>query len=464
MCATGQAQTTVAGKARAVRYVEKMVLNVELRNASSGEIYPPFLDITYSSATLADFKENKKVQVSFEVVYSMSSAKYRRDLSISAGVLSSLAVIYTVLQTWGWSKRAGKVAIDFVTIVKFLLFFCGNLASMFFLILCGISIWWLIFFKKQSTVTILLPTVVQEKEFISYLISAFVLKSLHLFHMIATQVTVDVFLIDWERPHGKAAQATDIKVDSGRPNPVSIWRTCFVANEWNEIQTVRKINNVIQIFTVIFFLHVVGFENIASRDPHSDFTVSEDEYHAPSSRILRVAVASSVYLCVALVQWLFYTLVYQRFIEDPVRQFVDLCSVTNISVFVLENSLYGYYIHGRSVHGCADTGMHEMMDNLKREEEDLCGQRGLLPGTEQQTFQISIPRTLRSQFDRILQPMSAPQHGAVAHGGGNAPGHLNIITEKSVHAYMTLNRLLQGFIDHVSHLPLLFQLGASVMW
>ena len=59
----GQAQTIVAGKARAVRYVEKMVLNVELRSESSGQIYPPFLDITYSSATIADFQENKKVQV-----------------------------------------------------------------------------------------------------------------------------------------------------------------------------------------------------------------------------------------------------------------------------------------------------------------------------------------------------------------------------------------------------------------
>ena len=44
------------------------------------------------------------------------------------------------------------------------------------------------------------------------------------------------------------------------------------------------------------------------------------------------------------------------------------------------------------------------------------------------------------------------QHGAVAHaqpGGGNA-SHLNVVTEKSVQAYITLNRFLQAFIDHVS--------------
>lgn len=37
---------------------------------------------------------------------------------------------------------------------------------------------------------------------------------------------------------------------------VSIWRTYFVANEWNEIQTIRKINPTFQIISVLFFLEV----------------------------------------------------------------------------------------------------------------------------------------------------------------------------------------------------------------
>lgn len=40
------------------------------------------------------------------------------------------------------------------------------------------------------------------------------------------------------------------------PSPVSIWRTYFVANEWNEIQTIRKINPTFQIMAVLFFLEV----------------------------------------------------------------------------------------------------------------------------------------------------------------------------------------------------------------
>ena len=37
---------------------------------------------------------------------------------------------------------------------------------------------------------------------------------------------------------------------------VSIWRTYFVANEWNEIQTARKISNLFQIVLTVLFLNV----------------------------------------------------------------------------------------------------------------------------------------------------------------------------------------------------------------
>lgn len=64
-------------------------------------------------------------------------------------------------------------------------------------------------------------------------------------------------------------------------SPVSIWRTYFVANEWNEIQTVRKINPTFQVIAVLFFLEVSPTErNISdlqfalkaySQTGHSDY-------------------------------------------------------------------------------------------------------------------------------------------------------------------------------------------------
>lgn len=59
---------------------------------------------------------------------------------------------------------------------------------------------------------------------------------------------------------------------------------------------------------------------------------------------------------------------YERFFEDKVRDFVDLCSMANISVFIMHQAQYGYYIHGRSVYGKADTNMKEMFEMMKKEE------------------------------------------------------------------------------------------------
>ena len=51
----------------------------------------------------------------------------------------------------------------------------------------------------------------------------------------------------------------------------------------------------------------------------------------------------------AACQWVYHVFVHERYIEDKLRQYVDLCSMSNISVFIFENQVFGYYIHGRCV-------------------------------------------------------------------------------------------------------------------
>ena len=46
----------------------------------------------------------------------------------------------------------------------------------------------------------------------------------------------------------------------GNLNTVSVWRTYFVANEYNEIQTFRRINLTFQLFFVLFLLKVIIIE------------------------------------------------------------------------------------------------------------------------------------------------------------------------------------------------------------
>lgn len=254
-----------------------------------------------------------------------------------------------------------------------------------------------------------------------------------------------MFFIDWERPRNKTGTrgshaGGDIKRE---PNPVSIWRTYFVANEWNEIQTIRKLNPTFQIMAVLFFLEVLGFSNLALRDPWPTLERPPDSYTPSYSLILRYGLASTLWLCIGLLQVIFFTVFYECFVEDKIRQFVDLCSISNISVLLLSHRCFGYYIHGRSVHGHADTNMEEMNNNLKREGESLCGQRGLLPNTDIQTFQIALTHRLRSQYDRIREPLNRRNRPTrlMDTAGGNQ-------FEQSTRAYNTMNHFLGCVIDH----------------
>ncbi|KHN84007.1 Meckelin [Toxocara canis] len=110
-----------------------------------------------------------------------------------------------------------------------------------------------------------------------------------------------------------------------------------------------------------------------------------------------------------MAQWIFHVLIVERILIDPFHNIIDLCSIANISVLSLTHPLYGYYIHGRSVHGRADTDMLHMNQYLQNERDNLCGQRGLEPGSELQTFAVSLPKAFREQFDEIITKAQTTQ-------------------------------------------------------
>lgn len=148
--------------------------------------------------------------------------------------------------------------------------------------------------------------------------------------------------------------------------------------------------------------------------------------------------------------------------EDKIRQFVDLCSISNVSgkcdghefLHVDKPSLTGRICSCSFLDLCASviaplfwllhpwafrsrTRRHKHGGNeqqpeerggkcsLEREcafhnllplhctisplsfsyfKESLCGQRGLLPNTDIQTFQVSLATHVRSHYDRIREP------------------------------------------------------------
>ncbi|XP_055968653.1 meckelin [Sorex fumeus] len=437
-------ENDLGNQPRVIRIATQISVSIHLvPNTRAGNIYPPLITIAYSDVDIRDSK-SQSVKVSFSVRYEMNQGEAYVQTDIALGVLGGLAVLSSLLRTAGWKRRIASPMIDLQTFMKFLVYYAGDLANVFFIITVGTALYWLIFFKAQKSVSVLLPVPAQEERFVTYVGCAFALKALQFLHKLISQITIDIFFIDWERPKGKVLRA--IEGEGGVRSstvPVSIWRTYFVANEWNEIQAVRKINPLFQVVSVLFFLEVVGFKNLALMDSSSSLSRSPASYVAPDSRILRYAVSTALWLTIGVLQIMFFAVFYERFIEDKIRQFVDLCSMSNISVFLLSHKCFGYYIHGRSVHGHADTNMEEMNMNLKREAENLCSQRGLVPNTDGQTFQIAISSQMRQHYDRIHETLTRK----------NGPARLLSSStntfEQSIKAYHTMNKFLGSFIDHV---------------
>jgi meckelin len=48
------------------------------------------------------------------------------------------------------------------------------------------------------------------------------------------------------------------------------------------------------------------------------------------------------------VQWLLQVLVVQRFIHNPLTQYIDLLFLANISALIMDDRNAGYYLHGRN--------------------------------------------------------------------------------------------------------------------
>ncbi|NXW16104.1 MKS3 protein, partial [Circaetus pectoralis] len=429
---------------RVIRIASKIAISIRLvSNTQRGTIYPPLITIAYTDV-LVQNPETQSVMVSFSVNYEMNQSEAQIQTDITLGVLGGLAVLWSLLKTAGWKRRTGSSIIDLQTVLKFLLFYAGDLANVFFIITVGTGIYWLVFFKAQQFVSVLLPLPSQEEDFVTYIACAFSLKALQFLQLLVSQLTIDIFFIDWERPKGKVLKAVEGEgVIKSAAAPVSIWRTYFIANEWNEIQTVRKINPLFQVLAVLFFLEVVGFSNLALMDSSSSLTRSSESFIAPWSRILRFGVSAALWLAIAFLQVCKTHDILNYHFQAGSWKLEYITRQSIISVFLLSHSCFGYYIHGRSVHGHADTNMEEMNMNLKREAENLCSQRGLLPNTDGQTFQISISRKMRLHYDRIHETLTRKRGPArLLDSSANT-------FEQSTRAYNTMNKFLNSFIDHV---------------
>ena len=214
------------------------------------------------------------------------------------------------------------------------------------------------------------------------------LKMIAIWLKIYYQCDIDIFFLDRERKKERFSESS--------PNA---WRLIFVANEYNELQMMQYVSMELTLVWYVFFMEGVGWRLWSAHDPD----LSDDINDSVLNKYINFSIIIIVLVSIGLVQYLLKRGLGFLF-PLPIHNFVDLCSITNVSVFIFDQRLHGYYIHGESTGGQSDVSFNELRDYLQREENGESRPRGMLSEyPELQTFEIFLPVKIRQLYEVVYK-------------------------------------------------------------
>ncbi len=468
-----------------VRYASSLVLSIDSQTDNVKMIKPPSVTLTYKtrqSSLFGSDAEYGKDTVSVSAVYSSNNTEYNNT---ALGLLAVSIVFFAmlgILRMYNWWRRnfqrneawtCGQV------LPKAILVAGGAFSHVTFTLLWMLTTYWLLFFKLQDAVFQLMPIfrpdfqagIYSTLETFIWLV--WVGQLLRMIDITWEQCSVDIFFVDWEKrkgpllhtaqldgyddlddalPAGSQARAAARQGDALPPRgsssraggswrggrqadeaetarrhkyaPVSIWRKLFMANEWSELQSDRRIRLWLTLFVMVAIMEGGNVKNVAVARPGTD-DLSDDVIN-PAIQFANNAFWWGV-LCLS--QYLLVWGIYERFItEPPTLRYLDLCSIAKISIIVLPHKYCGFYLHCDAPYEYADCTMAQMTDHLQDERGEVLVGRGL-PGANDsnaQEFVLWVPMSFRLQYDsiyrqfntKVLETAAEARRSAVAGGGG----------------------------------------------
>jgi len=176
----------------------------------------------------------------------------------------------------------------------------------------------------------------------------------------------------------------------------------YIVNEFNELQGSKHINSEIILLLFLVVVEGFGYKNWALMN--SD--LNSEPSDSPENYAFQFFVTVSIIFGIGVVQYGFQMLF--AMVDPPAYvDFVDLCSVANISIIIFNEDLTGHYIHGKSPTGNADVSSEQLRLNLIAESCGNATIRGIHPTMpQQQTFEIVMPKQMIDNYKKnYLQPV-----------------------------------------------------------
>ncbi|KAH8381804.1 hypothetical protein KR009_000282 [Drosophila setifemur] len=408
---------------RSLRYVEDLELHYSLDKDQPDRVGLPLIRLRYRHIELGAGNSSLSQLHPFRLRISYEQVKRGWDwlvLEVFLPLLLLLALTAAAFRLQNLRRRRKADLCQMSSLMEFLLQLAGNVAYA----LLGTALLLLIL---QASSTRLLQIL---------LYPACLLQLLFLGVHLWRSSQLELFLIDWERPRS-SCEGQRLNLDSSSlcssvrtfvaESSVSAWRVLFTANAWIRLSVTQKYSTLAQVFMV-----VAGYQFL-DRFTHGDLG-------------LRCCLITACYLITYLLQLLGHRL----FVANPLQKFIDLCSLANISLFSLTEPGFGYYIHGRSPHGFADTDMSSMILQLQR-TQTMYGRRGLLMDSDKQAYVILPPRNLHIYLERLLLPFQRSLTGSLSQTmlyQKDIVPSIDGQMERTSIAYASVNRFFCAFIDH----------------
>lgn len=402
--------------AEVVRYAETITLTINTQTTDPHFIYAPLLTIHY-----VDTQNPRSVPLLFRVTYTSNTDGFWSAAKSLFTVGCVLAGCRILLQTFNWYRRSIRNEIVENVTWKLLSTLTAYSASIFgpvsFVVMFLMCSYLFMVFRMQSSTILMLPEVnfdalesgVDEYyPFRLLLPLSFFCQLVSVFRRVHRQAKLQLFFVDWEKP-----RATIMDIDSAKPThaPISVWRMILVVNEWNKLQTARKTSLQFTLISMLFLLYGCNLRLLALPVPRGQMryvTVSTsatatDADDGQVNPYLRFANVSIWWLLIWVGQRLWKWGIYERYIDEPREQlFIDLCTVSKVSCFFLDETYHGFYLHCRSPHPFADGSMKELVDQLKQEEAGLTAGRHLdSTFPDCQTFEVFVTRKWKRKFRNL---------------------------------------------------------------
>ena len=394
------------GNATNAFFAKYIKLDIKIQNKKRESlIYLPYLRINYYGKGISNTDPlANRVVVKFTSQYWMDLGNFMRGAKWTFAVVTALAGIVVICRMYVWTKLNPSVLSPdnyylwflYTTFFKILKYW--GLFMFFFS--WGISIYWYLFFKVQYRAFILLPEIEQYKPYYKKFNIFWGLGAtsfcLYMFYRIGQQTNFDIFFVDWE--HDKdilVNNMNDIRSEKYR----GAWRGLHVANQFNQLQKQRTIS--IQFcfcwLIMLWYYQEIHWKTYSTSVPNIAYVES-----SPDNYVLRFCIATFVLFIAGITQYIVVRLL-QLWLPLKKIEFLDLCSVSNISVFILDQSLHGYYIHGQSPLGKSDTNLDELLKFLEEEGKGKIRGRGVTDdqSDDLQSYEIFLSYNMRTVYDGL---------------------------------------------------------------